>query len=63
MLKLDAESTVEAKQSFERAMNAHGLKVSHYHADNGLFDTKTFKASVQHFQLSNRWDESPDNRR
>ena len=26
--------------------NAHGVRVTHYHADNGLFDTKAFKASV-----------------
>ena len=47
MLKLDAESTVEAKLAFERVAASHGAMVHHYHADNGLFDTKLFKEAVR----------------
>jgi len=46
MTKMDGESTVEAKLAFERVASEHGVKVLHYHADNGLFDTKVFKASI-----------------
>ena len=47
MTKLDAESTVKAKEAFERVAADSGVNVLHYHADNGLFDTKAFKRSVQ----------------
>lgn len=47
MTTLDAEATVEAKQCFERFAMDHGVTVKHYHADNGLFDTKSFKQSIQ----------------
>ena len=46
MTEMNAEATVEDKLAFERVCNAHGVRVTHYHADNGLFDTKAFKASV-----------------
>ena len=46
MTEMNAETTVEAKLSFEHVCNAHGVRVVHYHANNGLFDTKAFKASV-----------------
>ena len=46
MTEMNAEATVEAELAFERVCNAHGVIVTHYHADNGLFDTKEFKASV-----------------
>ena len=41
-----AKTTVDAKLEFERVMAQHGVKVRHYHCDNGLFDTKDFKAAV-----------------
>jgi hypothetical protein len=44
--KMDGESTVEAKLAFERVASSHGVNVLHYHADNGLFDSKVFKESV-----------------
>lgn len=47
MTQMDGASTVEAKHAFERLAQAHGVKVQHYHSDNGLFDTKVFKDSVQ----------------
>ena len=46
MTEMNAESTVEAKLAFERVCQAHGVNVHHYHADNGLFDTKLFHAAV-----------------
>ena len=46
MTDMNAENTVESKLAFERLCNAHGAKVVNYHADNGLFDTKAFKASI-----------------
>ena len=47
MTKMDAESTIEAKLAFERTLGSHGVKALHYHADNGLFDTKLFKEAIQ----------------
>ena len=41
-MSTDAEHTIEAKQSFERAAMAHGVKVRHCHADNGIFSSKAF---------------------
>jgi hypothetical protein len=32
-----AAETVEAKQAFERYAKTHGVRISHYHADNGNF--------------------------
>jgi hypothetical protein len=52
MTKLDADSTVEAKLAFERLSASHGVAIKHYHADNGLFDTKTFRAAVLRSQQS-----------
>ena len=46
MTKMNAESTVEAKESFERIAHSHNVPIRHYHCDNGLFDTKAFKLSV-----------------
>ena len=46
MKEMNAKATVEAKLAFERVCNDHGVRVTHYHADNGLFDTRVFKASV-----------------
>ena len=46
MKELNAETTVEAKLAFERFANSHKVKIQHYHADNGLFDTKVFKGTI-----------------
>ena len=40
------KKTVEAYQSFEQIAKSHGVTIHHYHANNGLFDTFTFKAKV-----------------
>jgi len=46
MKKMDGDATVKAKQACERVAMAHGVQISQYHADNGLFDTKVFKSAV-----------------
>ena len=47
MTEMNGDTTVEAKQAFERIASKYGVKVRHYHADNGLFDTKTFWSAVE----------------
>lgn len=44
---MDADATVDAKQAFERVCSKYGVVVRHYHADNGLFDTRKFKLSIE----------------
>ena len=39
-----AEETVEAKEAFERTAAQHGVKILHYHADNGVFASKAWKS-------------------
>ena len=51
MTEMTAESTTKAKQAFERLAKTHNVVIKHYHADNGLFDTRLFKDSVK---LSNQ---------
>jgi len=47
MTKMNGNTTVAAQLEFERVLNSYGVCVIHYHAKNGLFDTKVvFKASV-----------------
>jgi hypothetical protein len=41
-----AATTVEAKLAFKRVTSSRGVAIKHYHSDNGLFDTKAFKASI-----------------
>ena len=43
---MNTETTVEAALAFERITNSYGVHIQHYHCDNGLFDTKKFKAKV-----------------
>ena len=47
MTEMNAEETVQAKLAFERECATHGVTVKHYHADNGLFDSKDFRNSVK----------------
>ena len=47
MTELNAASTTEAKHAFERLSKSHDVNIHHYHANNGLFDTKIFTASIQ----------------
>jgi hypothetical protein len=47
MTEMNGVSTVEANLAFKRAASFYGVRIQHYHADKGLFDTKVFKASIQ----------------
>lgn len=38
-----ADETVEAKMVFERFASDNGIKIQHYHADNGVFKTNQWK--------------------
>ena len=46
MEKLDGESTVQAKHTFEHVCKSHSVTVHHCHSNNGLFDIKIFKEEV-----------------
>ena len=46
LTEMNAQTTVESKQAFERVAESHGVSIRHYHCDNGLFDTKLFKESI-----------------
>ena len=46
MTEMNATTTVEAKLAFERLLATHNVIASHYHCDNGLFDTKLFRTNV-----------------
>lgn len=39
--------TLEAKYNFEEFANEQGVKVLHYHADNGIFAANGFRDAVQ----------------
>ncbi|CAB9526635.1 Retrotransposon protein [Seminavis robusta] len=41
-----AEQTILAKRAFERYAASFGVKVKHYHGDNGIFDSKAFVQEV-----------------
>lgn len=43
LFQFHGESTVEAKMGFE---HDYGVKVAHYYADNGPFDTSALKAAI-----------------
>eukprot|EP00956_Cyclotella_meneghiniana_P025434 scaffold53086_cov60-Cyclotella_meneghiniana.AAC.2 len=43
MTSMSSEQTIEAKQAFERFANDHGVKIKHYHCDNGRFADNAFK--------------------
>ncbi len=38
-----AEETLEAKAAFEKMAATHGVKIKHYHADNGVFAAKAWR--------------------
>ena len=46
MVEMNAKTTVETKEAFERVAEEHKVKIQHYHCDNGLFDTILFKSSI-----------------
>jgi hypothetical protein len=40
---LNSLETIEAKQAFERFAAQHGIRIQHYHCDNGQFANNNFK--------------------
>ena len=46
MTSLNTEETIAAKQAFERYAHRHGVKIEHYHCDNGRFADKAFVDAV-----------------
>ena len=42
--RITSEETVQAKHAFERVAEQHGVKIVHYHADNGRFADNAFIA-------------------
>jgi hypothetical protein len=45
MTKLTSEETMEAKRTFEHFAKQHGIRILHYHCNNGQFANNTFKNS------------------
>ena len=48
-LQLDTTSseTLKAKQAFEAFAHSYGVRIQHYHADNGRFADNAFRASLE----------------
>jgi transposase InsO family protein len=44
---LSSEDTMKAKASFEAFASTYGVKVSHYHADNGRFADNAFRQDLE----------------
>jgi hypothetical protein len=47
MLDLSAEETLKAKRAFEQFASEHGVKIQHYHCNNGRFADNAFKQSCE----------------
>ena len=47
---LTSNETMKAKQAFEAFAHTHGVRVQHYHADNGRFADNAFRTSIQENQ-------------
>jgi hypothetical protein len=47
MLDLSAEETLKAKRAFEQFASEHGMKIQHYHCDNGRFADNAFKQACK----------------
>ena len=45
--RLTSEETVMAKHAFERSADQRGVKIIHYHADNGRFEDNAFIADCK----------------
>jgi hypothetical protein len=43
MMKLTSEETMDAKRAFEHFAKQHGVRILHYHCDNGHFVDNAFK--------------------
>ena len=47
---LTSEETVQAKRAFEAFAGTHGITIRHYHADNGCFQDRAFRESIEQAQ-------------
>jgi hypothetical protein len=45
MTKLTSEETMDAKHAFDHSSEQHGVRIFHYHCDNGCFPNNAFKNS------------------
>jgi hypothetical protein len=45
MTRLTSEETFEAKRAFEHFAKQHGIRILHYHCNNGKFADNAFKNS------------------
>ncbi len=45
MTRHTSEETIEAKQAFEHIAEQHGIRILHYHCNNGQFADNAFKSS------------------
>ena len=45
MTRLTSQETVEAKRAFEHFAEQHGVRIMHYHCDNGRFADNDFKTA------------------
>ena len=48
---LSSNDTLQAKKTFKRYNKSHGIKVIHYHADNGMFVDHPF---IENIKLQNQ---------
>jgi hypothetical protein len=47
MTSLSSEETIAAKLAFERFSNQNGVRIEHYHCDNGRFADNDFKSACE----------------
>jgi hypothetical protein len=47
MTKLTSDETMDAKRAFEHFDKQHGVRILHYHCDNGQFADNAFKNSCR----------------
>jgi hypothetical protein len=47
MQDLGSDETIKAKRAFEQFAADHGVKISHYHCDNGRFKDNAFKQACE----------------
>jgi len=45
MTRLTLQETVDVKRAFEHFAEQHGIRILHYHCDNGRFADKKFKSA------------------
>ena len=47
MTEVNGQTTTDSKEVFDRLAHSYNVKILHYHADNGLFDTAKFKTCIK----------------